>query len=296
MKKFRITIAVLVFSLLFATSAFAADKKEISNQAALYLIEKSNEAMEDVTSFKMEGIMEMLLYLEMYGEVESVEAAIEVEGLVDLSKGIYVNYDMDMGGQTESAEIFMSEKGISMRMPMYGDAWETIEDDSIAELMAMVFSGDTAYADDMLTDIGLDIAEIEAFEKNLYSSAQYTMNLKVGNKSYYVVEMSFDIKSLIDSMMGYMESAFIVQEADMYEGYAEEAMFMTEMMLNNIDGTMDMIMYIEKDTYYLGYTYMELSLDADLEMLLGAKMDLYLDYFLEYSEFNSKNLPFPTIN
>ena len=296
MKKFRIIIATLVFSLLFAGSAFAADKTALSNNAARHLIEKSNAAMDGVTAFKMEGVIEMLMDLTAAGESESVAAEVVFEGLVDLSKGIYVKYDMDMGiGEEEEAmsfEMLMGENGISVRVPELYDGWETMDDPETLELVTMALSGDNAAAEDMLKEMGLDIA---GFEDKIYSNARYTRNMKILDKSYYVVDMSVDIKTFIGDMMGYMEGIYLAQEADMYEGYADEAMFMMNMLAEKIGGNMEISMYIEKGTYNLGYMSMVVDLDMDMEMLLGFKMDMFIDAFIKYSEFGSTTLPFPVI-
>ena len=292
MKKFRVVIAALVFSLLFATTAFAADKAELSNNAARHLIEKSNEAMDGVTAFKMEGIIEMFMDMAVEGQREVVEAGVAMEALVDIPK-VYIKYDMDMGlGHAETMEMFMSDNGVFAKMPMLSEDWEMIADAGSTELMGLAISGDEALVAEMVAEMGLDVA---ALEDALYSTARYTRNMKIEGKSHYVVDMDFDIKALMGEMMGYMESIYIMQEADMYEGYAEEAMFMMNMMVEKIDGNAKISMYIDKETFNMGYMSMYVELDMDMEALLGVKMDMVIDAFIKYSEFGSKNLPFPVI-
>ena len=293
MKNFRIIIATLVFSLLFAGTALAADKNELANNAARHLIQKSNEAMEGTNSFKLEGVIEMLMNMEVAGESETMEAEVTLEGLVDLPGKIYIKYDVDMGmDYVETVEMFIKEDGIFAKTPMLSEEWEVIGDAGSTELMAMSLSGDTAMAEEMLAEMGLDIA---AIEDKIYSNASYTRNVKLLGKTYYVVDMSFDVGTLVKEMMSYMEGIYIAQEADMYEGYAEEAMFMMNMLTEKIGGTADISMFIEKDTYNMGYMSMILDVDMDMEALLGVKMDMFVDYFLAYSEFGSKDLPFPVI-
>jgi len=294
MKNLRIVIATLIFSLLFTGTAFAATKAEISNNAARYLIEKTNEAMAGVTSFKAEGVVDLLVNVYTDGEKETVDAEFVFEGLFDLPEKAYVKYDIDMGdGYPVVAEVLISEAGISMRMPGIYDGWETVDDAETMALVAMALSGDTEASEEMLKELGLDIA---AFEDKLYSNARYTRNVQFLGETYYAVDMSFELKEVMAEMMGYMEGIYIAQEEYMYEGYAEEAMFMMNMLSEKIEGTLEMTMLIEKDTYYTAYTGVYMELAMDMEELLGAEMDMIMDIFLAYSDFGSTNLPFPTMN
>ena len=296
MKKFRIVIATLVFSLLFAGTAFAADKATLSNSAARHLIEKSNEAMEGITSFKMYGLMDMIMNMEIAGETEIADASVFFEGIVDLPKGMYVNYGMVMGMDEEevpmSMEMLIDENGIFMKMPGMIDEWEAVADAGSTELMAMALSGDTTMAEEMLAEMGLDVV---ALEDKIYRNASYTRNVKILDKSYYVVDISFDIKTLVKEMTSYMESIYIAQEAEMYEGFAEEAMFMMNMLTEKISGNAEMSMYIETDTYNLSHFNLVLDLDMDIEELLGVKMDVFIDAFVMYSDYGSKNLVLPVV-